>query len=316
MFLKAEDEMFASERPLVSVILAVRNRAHCVGRAIASVLAQDYAPLELIVIDDGSTDGTMEAVRSFGSRLRLISRPATGAYAARNAGMRAARGGLIAFIDSDDAWLPDKLARQVPLMRGEVALVYGDTIHVTEPRAGAPRNGGTSFGASPPHRGRAAGAFAWCNFVPTCTVLVRRSALEAAGGFSETLPLSADYLAWFRIALQTELDFVAAPVAEYTVHADGISADLGRSLEARLQLFQAELAEARDPETGALLRRLVFNLSLHLALAAVRGRARNVHRPLQTAWRAASRSARLLAGPWAAAFAANQARTRARRLLA
>jgi glycosyltransferase involved in cell wall biosynthesis len=316
MFLKAEDEMFARERPLVSVILAVRNRAHCVGRAIASVLAQDYAPLELIVVDDGSTDGTVDVVRSFGWRVRLITRPATGAYAARNAGMRAARGALIAFVDSDDAWLPDKLARQVPLMRGEVALVYGDTIHVTEPRAGAPRNGGTSFGASPPHRGRAAGAFAWCNFVPTCTVLVRRSVLEAAGGFSETQPVSADYLAWFRVALRGGLDFVDAPVAEYTVHADGISADLGRSVAARLALFQAELTAAADPRTRNLLRRLVFNLSLSLALAALRGRAGSVAHPLRTAWRAASRSAGLLAAAWAAAFAARQARLRARRIFA
>jgi glycosyltransferase involved in cell wall biosynthesis len=306
----------AHERPLVSVILAVRDRAYCVGRAVASVLGQDYAPLELIVVDDGSTDGTAAVVRSFGDRVRLITRGAEGVYAARNAGVRAARAELIAFIDSDDAWLPDKLAKQIPLMRPGVALVYGDTVHVTEPREGAPRDGRTSFAVSPPFRGRAAAALVWWNFVPTCTVLVRRSALEAVGGFPEMLALSADYLAWFRIALQGELDFVDAPVAEYTVHADGISADLGRSLDARLQLFQAELARVRDPETRTLLRRLIFNLSFSLALAALRGRARTLSHPLRTAWRAARGAAGLSFGPWGAAFAARQARVRARRLFA
>jgi glycosyltransferase involved in cell wall biosynthesis len=301
--------------PLLSVVMPVFNERGTVLQTIAAVRASPVESLELIVVDDGSTDGTAEVVRSFGDRVRLIAGPAAGAYPARNAGLRAARGELVAFIDSDDAWLPDKLARQVPLMRPGISLVYGDAIHVGTPQDGAPPIGGTSF-ASPPCRGRVADAFAWCNFVPTCTVLARRSALEAVGGFSEAQLLSADYLAWFRIALRGELDFVDAPVADYTVHADGISADLGRSLEARLQLFQAELAETRDPATRALLRRLVFNLSLHLAVAALRGRARNVRRPLQVAWRAGSRSARLLAAPWAAAFAANQARARARRLFA
>src|SRR5207302_10023568 len=100
--------------------------------------------------------------------------------------------------------------------------------------------------------------FAWYNFVPTVTVLVRRRCLEEAGGFSEACALSADYLAWFRIALRHELDYVERPVAEYTVHADGISYDVGRSLRARIQLFSAELAATTDAPTRALLRRLLF----------------------------------------------------------
>jgi glycosyltransferase involved in cell wall biosynthesis len=303
-----------AQAPLVSVILAVRDREDCVARAVRSVLAQTYPSFELLVIDDGSTDRTAEVVRSFGPRLRLIGIPASGVYAARNAGLRAARGALVAFIDSDDAWFPDKLAAQVPLMRPGVDLVYGDTIHVTAPRDSAPRNGQTSFRRAPACRGRAATALAWCNFVPTCTALVRRSALEAAGGFSEAQPLSADYLAWFRVASRGEVDFVDRPVAEYTVHPAGLSFDLGRALSARIDLFEAELDRSASESTHALLRRLIFNLSLHLALAGVRGRARSVPRPLRKAWRTASRTAGRRAGAWAAAFALRQAGTRARRL--
>ena len=301
--------------PLVSVILAVRNREGSVARAIASVLAQTYSPLELIVVDDGSTDGTRGVVERFGARVALLAQPHAGVYTARNAGLRHARGELVAFIDSDDAWFPDKLAAQVPLMRRpEVGLVFGDAVHVTAPREGAPRTGLTCFRVSPARGGRVAEDFARCNFVPTCTVLVRRSCLEETGGFCEASEVSADYLAWFRIALRHELDYVERPVAEYTVHPEGISFDLGRAVAARINLFSAELAQTADPATRSVLRRLLFNLSLHLALAALRGRARKVAEPLRLAWRTARGAATLEAAPWAAAFAANQLRVRTRRL--
>jgi glycosyltransferase involved in cell wall biosynthesis len=299
----------------VSVILAVHNREGSVGRAIRSVLAQTYGHLELIVVDDGSSAGTRAVVEGFGERVKLIGQSHTGVYAARNLGLRHAKGELVAFIDSDDAWLPDKLEAQVPLMRRpEVALVFSDAVHVSEPKDGAPRTGLTSFRVAPPRRGRVAAHFAWCNFVPTCTALVRRSCLEETGGFSEAHEISADYLAWFRIALRHELDYVDRPLIEYTVHEDGISFDLGRALAARMDLFSAELTQTADPATRAMLRRLLFNLSLGLALAVPRGRAGSVAQPLRFAWRTASRVARLEAAPWTAAFAIDQLCVRTRRL--
>src|SRR3954447_14344083 len=139
--------------PDVSVILPVYNREQTVARAIRSVLAQTSTPLELIVINDGSTDGTRDVLDSFGSQITIIEQPHAGAYAARNRGLRAARGELIAFIDSDDAWLLDRLASQMPLMeRPEVGLVFGDVVHV---RPGDPRRRVTSFQVAPPPRGGA-----------------------------------------------------------------------------------------------------------------------------------------------------------------
>ncbi len=301
--------------PLVSVILAVHNREGSVARAIASVLAQTYRHMELIVVDDGSTDGTRDVVKCFGAPVTLVAQAHAGVYVARNLGLRHARGELVAFIDSDDAWLSDKLAAQIPLMRRpEVGLVFGDAVHVTAADEGAPRTGLTSFRVAPARRGRVADRFARCNFVPTCTVLVRRSCLEETGGFSEASELSADYLAWFRIALRHELDYVDRPVAEYTVHAEGISFALGRSLAARIDLFSAELAQTVDSAKRAMLRRLLFNLSLHLALAVLRGRARNVSNPLRLAWRTASSMASIEAALWTAGFAVDQLRVRTRRL--
>ena len=291
--------------PLISVILPVYNRAGSVARTIESVLAQTYQPLELIVIDDGSTDGTREVLDRYASRMTLLEQQHGGAYVARNLALRHARGELVAFIDSDDAWLPERLAKQVPLFdREEVGLVFGDAVVVTPDHV---RTNRTMFRITPPKRGRVAGHFAWGNFIPTITVLARRRCLV---DFEPEL--SADYLAWFRVALRYELDYVDDVIAEYTVHPGGMSQDLGRSLASRIELFTRELERTEDRPTRAVLRRLVFNLSLHLALAAVRGRARSVNRPLRLARRTASQ----VGSPgWTAAFALHQALSRGRRLL-
>ena len=293
--------------PQVSVILPVYNREASVARAIDSVLAQTYRPFEVIVIDDGSTDGTRRVLDRYGSQITLLEQRHRGVYPARNLGCRQARGELLAFLDSDDAWRPDRLARQVPLMRGEVALVFGDVLCVP--------GGRTTFRIAPPRRGPAAAAqFAWCNFVPTISVLVRRDALEEIGGFAETTDASADYLAWFRIAWRHEIDYVDAVVADYSVHAGGISQDLGHALETRIELFSGQLAAAEEREMRVVLRRLLFNQATSLVLATVRGRARSVAHPLRLAWRTAAMAAGVEAALWLASFAMNQVRVRTRRL--
>ncbi|MEO8383329.1 MAG: glycosyltransferase [Acidobacteriota bacterium] len=298
--------------PQVSVILPVYNREQSVARAIRSVLAQTWAPLELIVVDDGSTDGTRDVLDSFGSRITVVEQAHAGAYVARNRGLRHSSGELAAFIDSDDAWLPDRLASQIPLMeREEVGLVFGDVVHV---RPGYEPMRVTSFQIAPPRRGRVAAQFAWCNFVPTSTVLVRRSCLEEAGGFAEDVSLSCDYLMWFRIALRHEIDFVDRVVAEYALSSDGMSADLGRSIDARIQLFSGELARTSDPAVRKILKRLLFNLSWSLALAALRKRAGPVARPYRRARATALSAGGVQVGMWTAAFAMNQLRIRTRRL--
>ena len=103
--------------PTVSVIIPAFNAGWCVRKAIDSVLAQDYADSEVIVVNDGSTDDTAAVLASYGSAIRLIDQPNGGMSNARNAGIRAARGEFLAFLDSDDWWLPGKLTQQVELLR-------------------------------------------------------------------------------------------------------------------------------------------------------------------------------------------------------
>jgi glycosyltransferase involved in cell wall biosynthesis len=106
-----------TDLPLVSVVMPAYNVDWCVRRAIDSVLAQSFRAWELIVVNDGSTDGTKAALSSYGKAIRVIDQENRGMSAARNAGIKAARGALVAFIDADDYWLPDKLGRQVELLQ-------------------------------------------------------------------------------------------------------------------------------------------------------------------------------------------------------
>jgi len=187
-------------RPLVSVVIPVYNRAHLLGRAIRSVLAQTFVDLELLVVDDGSSDGPADVVGSFGDpRLRLVRLPRRGgAGCARNVGIGQARGDLVAFLDSDDEWLPSKLEQQIARLRQHSAghtvvscqfVRYNDlTRRLAAPVRAFPR--GDPFDQIV--RGRAAP-------IPSC-VVVPRSALEAVGGLDEGLPCFEDHELWLRLA--------------------------------------------------------------------------------------------------------------------
>src|SRR6267143_7088888 len=106
-----------NDKILVSAIIPTYNREAVVTHAVESILNQTYSHIEVIVVDDGSTDGTQERLLKYGSRITVIAQKNAGPAAARNRGIRASRGQLIAFLDSDDLWLPNKLERQISLMQ-------------------------------------------------------------------------------------------------------------------------------------------------------------------------------------------------------
>ena len=108
--------------PLVSCVVAVFNGERYLAESLQSVLAQTYPRLELIVVDDGSIDGTAQVIADFGRRVRCIRETNSGLAAARNRGIAAASGDFLAFLDADDVWLPDKIARQMERFRTRPAL--------------------------------------------------------------------------------------------------------------------------------------------------------------------------------------------------
>jgi glycosyltransferase involved in cell wall biosynthesis len=119
-----------AERPLVSVIVTFFNQASFVRETIESVLSQDYSPYEIIVIDDGSTDDTPHVCASFGDQITFVRQSNAGVSAARNAGVRRARGSLLAFLDGDDLWEPGKLSAQVQAAQGhpESGVIVADGV--------------------------------------------------------------------------------------------------------------------------------------------------------------------------------------------
>ena len=290
--------VFVTISPLndaVSVIIPVLNRASRIGRAIDSVLAQTRPPAEILVVDDGSTDGTLDVIRGYGDRVRLLHGGGRKAYAARNLAIAAAGSPLIAFLDSDDVWYPDKLERQLPLFDDpDVGVVFGNAAVVREEN-GKRIPSGTTFGRTPPGAATRKD-FLRGNFVSFTTTVVRRACFDTCGLFDERL--SADYLAFFRIAGRYRLRYVAAPVAEYVVHAGNWSGNLEASLRSRIALFGEELASATDPEERHLLERLLFTLRLRLRIATMQGKASHPlpvgMRPARLGWALAFLWARTL----------------------
>ena len=184
-------------RPLVSAVIPTFNRAWALGRAVDSVLAQAYEPLELIVVDDGSTDGTPELLAPLAAqgRLVLIRQPNRGVSAARNAGLGAARGSLLAFLDSDDEWLPGKIEAQADFLGR-----YPDQVLVqTQERW---FRGGRRVNPGRRHRKPAGDIFipslGLCLISPSA-VMLRRSLLDEVGLFDENLPAAEDYDLWLRV---------------------------------------------------------------------------------------------------------------------
>ena len=180
----------------VSVIIPTYNRAALVREAIDSVLSQTYRPFELIVVDDGSTDATGGILSQYGRAITVITAVHSGPSAARNRGIRACRGDFIAFLDSDDIWLPDKLKRQMDFFRDN------RDCRVCQTREVWIRNG-RRVNPRKKHRMYSGWIFEKC--LPLCivspsSVIMHRCVLEDVGLFDESMPACEDYDLWLRIA--------------------------------------------------------------------------------------------------------------------
>src|SRR5258708_18192606 len=172
--------------PVVSVVIPVHNGESTIPRAMASVFAQSYPDYEVIVVDDGSTDGTPAVLAGYGDRIRVMGGVNRGPSAARNTGVRASAGQYVAFLDDDDEWMPEKLARCVPLLDGEAdcALVYTLVIKVDQQGRLMPAQSDARPDPESPTL-KDLLASPW-NVVPSQFV-VRRDAFNRCGGFHERL---------------------------------------------------------------------------------------------------------------------------------
>ena len=187
--------------PRVSVIVPTHNAARYLPEAIDSVLGQTYRDFEIIVVDDGSTDDTQEVLARYGDQIRVVRQRNQGSAAARNAGILAARGEFIAFLDADDLWLPQKLERQMPLFgeRPEIGWVYSDYREFDESGLRT-RSFFEREGLRPPPEGWVLLALARDCITWTTTVVIRASCFQEAGLFDGAFPRAQDYDMWLRLA--------------------------------------------------------------------------------------------------------------------
>ena len=203
-----------------SVIIPTHNREHLLPRALNSIAAQTQTPLEVIVVDDGSTDDTIATLRREYPDVVLFEEPHRGVSAARNHGIHASRGDWIAFLDSDDEWRPEKLARQ------DAALVSTPTVLLCHTDEVWIRNG-VRVNPMKKHAKRGGTIFEDC--LPLCcmspsSVVVHREVLEDVGVFDETLPACEDYDLWLRITSRYPVLFIDEPlVVKHGGHNDQLS---------------------------------------------------------------------------------------------
>jgi glycosyltransferase involved in cell wall biosynthesis len=258
------------DHPLVSVIIPAYNAQAFIDKTLASVLAQTYRNLEILVVDDGSSDRTVEIVQKFAAkdqRIRLLQQPNAGVAAARNLGMKSAQGEFIAPIDADDIWYPSaiaKLVAQFQTARPEVGVVYAWSVDIDEhdrPTGGfhAATVKGTVYKTLICH-----------NFLgnASCT-LMRKQCLDLIGGYDPNLKAQnaqgcEDWDLYLRLAQEHEFDVVPEFLVGYRKVFSSMSGDFKQM--ARSQQLMLQTVQKKHPEIPGFLYR-ISRSSFYLYLA-------------------------------------------------
>lgn len=245
--------------PLVSVVIPTYNRARFLPGAIASIRAQSLSCAEIIVVDDGSTDDTAKVLAALGEGVVHVRQDNAGPAAARNRGIRQASGEFVAFLDTDDRWLPEKIARQVQVMRRQpsVALVSADM--AIEDEYGtrlvdsnfAKRSLQEFFtrldGAPVPDAPR---RLLQLNFINTSTVMARREVLLAMNGFNTRLRYGEDLELWLRIAAHHDIACVPSVEEIRVEHSSNVTKSIEPMLRGYVDMTRAIRDWARPSLPG------------------------------------------------------------------
>jgi glycosyltransferase involved in cell wall biosynthesis len=272
--------------PTVSAVIPTFNRAHLIGGAVESVLAQTAPDVEIIVVDDGSTDNTEQELARFGDRIRVLRQKNDGVSAARNAGIKAARGKWVAFLDSDDRWQPTKLERQLECVGAlDANLCFtrcvaddGEMIRDTDNLALVRKGNGFFYLDNPLDL---LGRKGWHPVLPS--MLVEKRLLEETGLFDESLAAAEDTQLIYRLAFASRFAYVDEPLVTIArAPSDGLTCHFNPELaRKRLDSYIRVQAEAYfrllevDPEKADAPRKVLgYFLSRRAEMACGAGEFR------------------------------------------
>jgi|TARA_B100000959_G_scaffold134696_1_gene141455 glycosyltransferase involved in cell wall biosynthesis len=219
----------------ISVIIPTYNRRNTLSRAVESVLNQIYKPIEIIVVDDGSTDGTKEMFSEMYPLVRYIYQANSGVSSARNTGINSASGDWIALLDSDDEWLPDKLDRQVKLLQDNAEIRFCHTNEIwirnnvrINQKKKHQKYGGNIFNK----------CLDICRISPSSS-LFHTSVIKDVGLFDESLDVCEDYDLWLRITAKYPILFLDQPlIKKFGGHSDQLSRVFGGIEQYRIRSLE------------------------------------------------------------------------------
>lgn len=286
-----------TERPLVSVVIPAHNAEWCVGDAVNSVLTQDFTDFELLVVNDGSTDGTAHVLSRYGDRIRVIGQPNRGLSAARNTGIAAARGKYVAFLDADDRWLPGKLSKQVALMEERPEIGFSSNCARLEDAHGQALG---YWDCAQWDGAFLAHVFAVPSDVAGSgsAVMVRRQFFAQVGGFDESLPSLEDVDMWMRLAAVTDYACIAEPLTVVRRHPESMSRKRERMRAATLAVLRKNRELLPPEQRGSYWRYCLANAYADYAKWRYRDghRAAALRDALTVLWLAPRRRWRLALG--------------------
>ena len=237
--------------PRVSVVIPCYNNKPYLRECLDSVLNQTLTDYEVILIDDGSTDGTSEIIQSYLPRIKYLRQPNQGPAAARNAGIEAASGEYIAFQDADDLWYPEKLEVQLKFMEANprFAWVYTDMCTYNDRQTLQ----ASWFSDRPTHQGKVFEQLINNNFIPTITVMIKKEALLSVNCFDVNLRSCEDKDLWLRLAWKYEVGRLNKVLAKRRFHSNNLCRD-------------NRLLIASEVEVMHKLRKMVSDLRLQQIL--------------------------------------------------
>lgn len=256
-------------QPAVSVIVPTYNRADYLKKSVQSILDQTFNDFEILIINNYSTDNTLEVIKAFNdARIKVINFKNDGIIAkSRNQGIMQSVGKYIAFLDDDDLWCPDKLEFQIKYLdeHPEFDLVYSNALIINEHG----NENGLLKDSKDAKIGHVFLDLLYENFIPVLTVLMKREIIETNGLFNEDLSMRAaeDYEYWLRAALKFNFGYIDEPLALYRIHSEGASMAINRPLltQKTLQsfMFDSEVPEKYYKNIAYNIERLNSDISVH-----------------------------------------------------